>query len=1185
MATVLHNYEGDSRDVCYVCNHLNIENYYRYCTRINYSRYIDSTSTECTDSTNGTLNIFENTESTDSTGRTESTDSTTHTLIRNQQEINLQSMYDTHVHENDMYMFTNNNTIKGTKRRRIEYTDIIPVSTAKIYQIIKSKHILIDKILSVLFDSGSSHSFIKNEYKNYGTIKNINKIENFNTAAGKINPKYKLNLSFIFNQITTTRRISHTFRVMDTTTSDHVSYDMIIGRDLMNDLGIIIDCKHKLIKWDGLAIEMMDKPMSKEMNTILREHEDPEIVQQSTQRLHKILDAVYQKADIEQFIQTQTHLSFEQRMKLKTILLKYESLFDGTLGTWNIPPIDIYLKKDAIPFQSKPYKVPKINEETFKKEIQRMVQIGVLERDTTSNYSSPSFIIPKKNGTVRFVSDFRKLNKIIIRRQYPIPNITDTLNKLEGFQFATSLDLNMGYWHITLSPEASNLCTIVTPWGKYKYKRLPMGIACAPDIFQEKIHQLMGDLQYIRAYLDDILCITNRTFEDHLEKLENTFRRLQLAGLKVNLPKCQFALPEIEYLGYVISRQGIKPCTKKIDAIMKLKRPTTRKELRRFLGMVQYYRDLWPRRSHILTPLTNSSNGKAKLEWTQECEQAFQTIKKIIAREVLMAYPNFNQPFDIYTDASDYQLGSVIMQGNKPIAFYSRKLNKAQRNYNTTHKELLSIVETLKEFRNILLGMEVNIYTDHKNLTYETAISENQRLQRWRLIIEEFAPNIQHIEGKANIVADAISRLPTNNDPESDSLDHDENTNQEIYTMDPVEEDEFPLDYKDIKTAQELELHNNIELQTAVANDSSDYKYQEFENYNLITYKNKMFIPTTLRARTLNWYHQYLCHPGGDRLANTIKQVCHWPGITNQSRLYCKKCKICQKYKKRKIKYGQLPPKEVPLLQPWETLCVDLIGPLSQNVKQLQPDGSIKKVMLKLLAMTFIDPATGWFEITEIDQQNQTSAKIATLLDETWLCRYPRPKEIIFDNGSQFKKDFQPLLKDFRIKPSCTTIKNPQANAILERIHQVVKNMIRTQQLKSRIFDYNNPWSHILASIAWAIRASYHTVLQATPAQLVYNRDMIFNITHLANWHDITNQKRKQVLKDNERENYKRIKYDYQVDDMVYIIKDGNYRALDSPHLGPYKIIQVYTNGTVRIQKSSKYTERINIRRLTPQFI
>ena len=410
------------------------------------------------------------------------------------------------------------------------------------------------------------------------------------------------------------------------------------------------------------------------------------------------------------------------------------------------------------PHHSKPYPVPHSQEQKLKAELERLCQYGIMRKINRSEWACPMFTISKPDGSLRSLADLRELNKVIKRKPYPLPKITDMLQKLEGFMFATSLDLNMGYYHILLTPNASRLCTVVVPWGKYEYLRLPMGLCNSPDIFQEKMSELMQGLDFARAYLDDLLIIsTEQGFDKHLDKLEQVLNRLAEAGLKINASKSFFGRTSLEYLGYNISRDGIRPSQSKVKAILQIEKPKTRKQLRRFIGMVNYYRDMWPQRSHFLSPLSSLTSVKVKWKWLPEHQEAFDQLKALIAKETLLTFPDFSKEFEIHTDASKLQLGACISQDGKPVAFYSRKLNPAQTRYTTTERELLSIVETLKEFRNILLGQKIKVHTAHENLTYETFNSD--RVMRWRLYIEEYSPDLHYVKGENNIVADALSRL------------------------------------------------------------------------------------------------------------------------------------------------------------------------------------------------------------------------------------------------------------------------------------------------------------------------------------------------------------------------------------------------------------------------------------------
>jgi hypothetical protein len=236
------------------------------------------------------------------------------------------------------------------------------------------------------------------------------------------------------------------------------------------------------------------------------------------------------------------------------------------------------------------------------------------------------------------------------------------IRSTEGFTHATALDINMGYYHIKLDADAQELCTIIFPWGKYKYKRLPMGIKLESDVFQNIMSKLTQGMTYVKTYLDDLLILTNNNFQDHLTKLEMVLARISTAGMRINAEKSKFFTEQIEYLGYWITRKGIQPVHDIVEAILKIKAPTTGKKLRQFIGIVNYYRDMWFCRSELLDPLTILTSSKVKFEWLPSHQLAFDKIKKIMENGVLLVYPDFDKPFYIYTDVSDHQLGEVIMQ-------------------------------------------------------------------------------------------------------------------------------------------------------------------------------------------------------------------------------------------------------------------------------------------------------------------------------------------------------------------------------------------------------------------------------------------------------------------------------------------------------------------------------------------
>jgi hypothetical protein len=643
--------------------------------------------------------------------------------------------------------------------------------------------------------------------------------------------------------------------------------------------------------------------------------------------------------------------------------------------------------------------------------------------------------------------------------------------------------------------------------------------------------------------------------------------------------------------------------------------------------MVQYYRDLWAKRSEMLAPLTDlvGECGYSKLDkaqhkrkipwhWDTEHQKAFDDVKAAIAKDVALAYPDFSKEFEIYTDGSSHQIGAVITQDNRPLAFFSRKLTKCQKKYSVTEIELLAIVELLKEFKGMLWGQKMKVYTDHKNLMQKALGYTSDRVYRWRLLLEEFGPNIVWIKGAHNTVADAISRLDYapieehnhhwmmftqswNEYTNATPADHPvyEDSMNFVFANTQEEDSIYPLNVSDIAEAQ------NTDENLTRLTKSDKYEVKLVDDTEVLCKNGKLVIPKSLQRRAVEWYHHYLQHPGATRLEETLRGSMYWKGMRCIVRAYVKNCKKCQVNKKRQRLYGKLPTKMV-ITKPWHTLCVDLIGPYTLKGK----NGTV----IDFMCLTMIDPATSWFEIVELpvvqcsvtstakdikgqkgkktpDKEpyfDKSSAMISKLVNKTWFCRYPRCSAIIYDNGSEFKLHFQSLCDTYGLKRKPTTVKNPQANAILERLHQTLAAMMRTAELDMANSVEPSDIDDFLNNAAWAVRSTYHTVLKATPGAAIFGRDMLFDIPFIADWIKVGDYRQRQTDRNTARENTKRVDWDYTIGDKVLVRKDGILRKGESKYLkDPWTITQVHTNGTIRIQCGPN-SERLNIRRVTPFF-
>jgi len=423
------------------------------------------------------------------------------------------------------------------------------------------------------------------------------------------------------------------------------------------------------------------------------------------------------------------------------------------------------------------------------------------------------------------------------------------------------------------------------------------------------------------------------------------------------------------------------------------------------------------------------------------------------------------------------------------------------------------------------------------------------------------------------VVADALSRLEIDDTSPNLELASIEEVNSHLYCLgqEEVGDEVYPLSYQQIGAAQatDKQLHKKLKAK------DSQYYIKDFlaagKTWQLICYKDKIVIAKEQQLQIVNWYHDYLGHPGINRTEESIGQHLWWPEMRKHITLIVNSCLNCQKNKRRHKKYGHLPEKEAESI-PWDKMCIDLIGPYVINRKN--------KTKLKCRCVTMIDPATGWFEIHEYDDKR--SITVANIAEQEWFSRYPWPTQVTFDRGSEFiGHDFQNMLKnDYGIKKKPITTRNPQANAIIERVHQVIANIIRTFELQDNYLDEDDPWKGILSATAFAVRSTYHTTLKQSPGQLVFGRDMIFNIEHIANWEYIRASKQKVIQKNNKNENSKRVPHDYSVGDKI-MLRIGSENKYEQPYSGPHTILHVGKNGTVRLQIGA-IIDTVNIRRIEP---
>ncbi len=395
-------------------------------------------------------------------------------------------------------------------------------------------------------------------------------------------------------------------------------------------------------------------------------------------------------------------------------------------------------------------------------------QSGAIE-PSRSEWSSPVVIVPKKHRTLRVCIDFRKLNAQSRFDAYLMPRIDDLLERIGQARYITTLDLCKGYWQVTLDNDSKQYTAFRTPSGLYHFTVLPFGLHGAPAKFQRLMDQVLRGCEgWAAAYLDDVVIFSN-SWEEHLTHM---LKRIREAGLTLNVKKWEWARQETSYLGYHLGNGKLRPQVDKVEAIRRSPRPRSKKEMRCFLGLVGWYRRFIPDFATIAIPLTNllTKAAKSPMEWTEDCEAAFRTLKEKICSSPVLQSHDFNQRFLVQVDASATGVGAVLAQGEvgaeKPVVYISRKLLPRETRYSTVEKECLAIKWSLESLRYYLLGREFDLETDHRALTWtQTMKDHNSRVMRWYLSLQPYKFKVRHRPGQQNVVADYLSRYPDSTRP------------------------------------------------------------------------------------------------------------------------------------------------------------------------------------------------------------------------------------------------------------------------------------------------------------------------------------------------------------------------------------------------------------------------------------
>ncbi|KRY17737.1 Retrovirus-related Pol polyprotein from transposon 17.6 [Trichinella patagoniensis] len=676
--------------------------------------------------------------------------------------------------------------------------------------------------------------------------------------------------------------------------------------------------------------------------------------------IEKLLDEVAQRT------------TSEELDKLRALLTDFADVFstyDGDLGRTTRTEHHINTG-DAQPIRLCPRRIPWHFREQMDGLLTDMINKDIIE-PSTSPWTAPVVLVKKKDGNVRFCVDFRKLNLVTKKDSYPLPRIDETIDTLAAAEWLSTLDLTSGYWQVPVAKEDREKTAFCTPKGLYQFKVMPFGLCNAPATFQRVMDLTLTRLKWKKClvYLDDIV-IFGRTFQEHFNNLEEVLQRIRQSGLKLKPAKCRLCAKEIAFLGHIVSRDGVRTDPSKTEKVASWPTPTSTSEVRTFLGFASYYR-------------------RFVKSWSNEAEEAFQRLKRALTTGQILAFPRFDIPFIIDTDASETGIGAVLSQkhdpeGERVIAYASRTLSKTERKYSTTRKELLSIGFTLR--------------TDHDSLTWLRNFKEPEgQVSRWLEHLQEYDMEVVHRRGRQHSNADAMSRRP---EVTEDNGDHP------TTEMPSAAVGTAAVSLASNEGAEPLEKPQDENIECVIRflsewrelhKDSRDlvkqWKHLRLTPAGLavvVTGKPARWVPPNhARLSILEQLHNGI---GGDHLgvkktAEKIRTRYFWPGWYRDVKAWCDRCEACARRKTPPI-VNRAPMESIVVGNPMEIVAVDILGPVPRS----------KNGNSYIMVVT--DYFTRWVEAYAVP--NQQAETVARKLVQQFVCRFGTPMKLS-DQETQFQ--------------------------------------------------------------------------------------------------------------------------------------------------------------------------------------
>ena len=756
------------------------------------------------------------------------------------------------------------------------------------------------------------------------------------------------------------------------------------------------------------------------------------------------------------------------------IWTQYPEVFQKGKGPIKSFKVEIKLKPGASPCFHKTRNVPYAIKGKVNEELDRLVKEGVLKPVNSSEWASPVVTVVKPDGSLRLCGDYKvSVNKWAEVGTYPLPTVQDLFAKIKGKVFS-KLDLSQAYLQCELTEESKKLLVINTSRGLLQPERLPYGVSQAPELFQKVMDQALQGLEGVLVYLDDIL-VASSSVEEHKKDLCKVMERLREYNITLNGTKCELFKRELNYLGHKITEEGIHPTEEKIQAIRNMKRPEDVKELQSMLGIVNFYRRFLPNLSTKLQPLNKLLQKEVCWKWTKDCEKVFQQLKTALTEKDVLVHYDGDKPLKLSCDASAYGLGAVISHvmkdgAERPIAFASRTMTSAEKNYAQVEREGLSIVFGLKKFHQYVYGRPFTLVTDHQALTNllgpHTGVPPlaAARMQRWALMLAAYSYKIEYRRSDLHGNADALSRLVKGADgTEEGQVEEDEAVFSVVQDL-PLTAQEIKEETRRDRTLGKVNECVMSGWESEDISDDMQPYYTRREELSVedgcILWGRRVVIPPKFRAQLLQELHEE--HPGVGRMKALARSYLWWPGLDGDIEAQVRSCTPCQ--------VTRQDPAEAPLI-PWEW---------PERVWQrVHLDFAEKGGQQFLLA---VDSHSKWLEVFMMPD-----IKTGRTLDalRSMFARYGVPEVVVTDNGPTFTSaEFGDFMRMNGVRHKRTPPYHSASNGQVERCVRTLKESLSRSELSGE----KRTLRHRLDNFLFAYRNTPHTVTGKTPAELFLRR-------------------------------------------------------------------------------------------------